>query len=414
MATSKNPIGYKSTATVVATSTERPNQLTSRQFVAAQQQRGRQLILDWLKALQAAEHPEKPNRELLYKLYKNLMSDGDLIAEWETRRKLRIIGAGFSFFDANNKPVDEATKIIETKWFNDLMSHAFDSKLWGHSLVEIKAITPEGLISKINLVNRRYVIPEKGLHIDKIGDEKGVLYREDPAYSPWLFEFGEVDDLGLLSKAAPYILFLRFALSAWSEYAEKFVMPVRIGKTNTKDKQSLDRLNTMMIDMATASYAILDKDEEFDFVETATADGSNVFDKLIATCTGKLSKLINGAVIGEGTTGGSNAKEQVGQDIQDLVTNADMMWFEGLMKEITPRLVLMGYPFQDLTFKFKRTKNLEQLLKVVVGLLDHYDIPEEEITDTFGFTVTRKTPEAAAAAKIAKNAKAKGSNSFFE
>ncbi len=410
MAKTSNPIGYKAGA--AAAPIERPNQLAARQVIAAQQTRGRQMIVDWLKALQAAEHPEKPNRELLYRLYNNLVSDADLEAEWETRRKLRIIGAGFSLFDVNNKPAEEATVMLESKWFNDLISKAFDSKLWGHSLIEIKSLTPEGLIGKTMLVNRRYVIPEKGLHIDKIGDEKGVLYREDPAYAPWLFEFGEDKDLGLLSKAAPLILFMRFALAAWSEYCEKFVMPVRIGKTNTKDTESLNRLNTMMIDMATASYAILDKEEEFEFIETSKSDGSNVFDKLISTCTGKLAKLINGSVIGEGTTGGSNAKEQVGQDIQDLVTNADMMWFEGIMnQDIIPKLVLMGYPFQDLKFKFNRTKNLTVLLEVVKGLLEHYDIPEEEITDAFGWTVTKKIVPTAAAPK---NATASGSSNFFE
>ncbi len=399
-------IGFKSTGVIKPV--ERPNRLSSTQFVAAQQQRGRQLINDWLKALQAAENPEKPNRELLYRLYNNLITDADLSSEWDTRRKLRIIGAGFTLNDVNNKPNDEAGKMLQKKWFNDVLNYAFDSKLWGHSLVEIKSLTPEGLIAEVELVKRRYVIPEKGMHIQKIGDEKGVLYREDPTISQWLFEFGESHDLGILAKAAPYILFLRFALAAWSEYAEKFVMPVRVGKTNTKDKESLNRLDAMMLEMATASYAILDKDEEFEFIETSKSDGSNVFDKLIATCAGKLSKLINGAVIGEGTEGGSNAKEQVGLDIQNLVTNADMMWFEGIMnQEILPRLTLLGYPFQDLTFEFNRSADLQSELKIVTGLLTHYDIPEEEITDKFGYTVTKKEVTAPVV-------NANASTSFFE
>lgn len=403
-------IGFKSNGAVVKT--ERPNRLALTQFLASQQQRGRQMINDWLKALQAAENPEKPNRELLYKLYHNLLMDADLTAEWETRRKLRVIGAGYNLFDANNKPVEEATKMLENKWFIDMINHAFDSKLLGTSLVEIKSLTPEGLIAQIELIKRRHVIPEKGLHIAKIGDEKGILYREDPAYAQWLFEFGDPYDFGLLAKAAPYILFLRFALAAWSEYAEKFVMPVRVGKTNTKDKESLNRLDSMMLDMATASYAILDKDEEFQFIETSKTDGSSVFDKLIATCTAKMSKLINGSVIGEGTTGGSNAKEKVGQDMQDLVTNADMMWFEGIMnQEVLPRLALMGYPFTDLTFKFNRMDDLQSELTIVTGLLEHYDIPENEITDKFGWTVIKKlTPKDPTQTKT----KAQGNISFFD
>lgn len=382
-------VGYKSDATKEIT--VRPNRLAEKAFVAAQQQRGRQLIDDWIKALRAAENPDKPNRELLYKMYHNLLSDGDLTSEWETRRKLRFTGATFNLYNADSKPEEEATKMLKGQWFHRLLALALDSKLFGHSLVEIKGITGEGLIGEVALIKRRHVIPEKGLFIEKIGDEKGILFREDQKYAPWLFEFGEDDDLGLLAKAAPYIMFLRFALSAWSEYAEKFVMPVRIAKTNTKDTESLNRLENMMIDMATASYGILDKEEEFEFIETSKTDGSSVFDKLISTCASKLSKLLNGSVIGEASQGGSRSKEEVGQDLQDYVTNGDMMWFEGIMNQtILPRLIAMGYPFEGLSFEFERSKDLKFQLEVVTQLMTGYDIPEDYITDTFGVPVTKK------------------------
>lgn len=382
-------VGFKSNGAIVKT--ERPNRLSATEFVATQQQRGRQLINDWLKALQAAENTEKPNRELLYRLYKNISTDADLFSEWETRRKLRILGAGFTLRDVDNKPNEDATKLLVKKWFTDLMSYGLDSKMWGHSLIEVKTLTQDGMVGDVELLDRRHIIPEKGMHVIKVGDPKGVLYREDANIYQWLFEFGGDYDLGLMEKAAPYVLFSRFALAAWSEYAEKFVMPVRVVHTNTKDNESLNRLNSMMLDMATASFAIIDNDEKIEFIEASKSDGSSVFDKLMQTCAAKLSKLINGSVIGEGTQGGSNAKEQVGQDIQDLVTTSDMLWFEGIMNQnILPQLALMGYPFQDLTFKFNRADDLQAELKIAVGLLQYYDIPEAEIQDRFGWSVTKK------------------------
>ena len=219
-------IGFKSNGAIQAT--DRPDRLALKKFIATQHQRGRMLINDYLKALQMAENSEKPNREMLYKLYHNIVGDADLTSEWETRRKLRIIGSGFGLFDANNKPSEEATKLLNKKWFYEFLSIAFDSKLYGHSLIEVKSLNSDGTIAAVELVPRRHVIPEKGLFILKIGDEKGILYREDLTVKEWLFEFGANDDLGILAKAAPYILFLRFALSAWSEYAEKFVMPTRM------------------------------------------------------------------------------------------------------------------------------------------------------------------------------------------
>jgi phage gp29-like protein len=387
----------------------RSGRLLETRFINAQMQRGRQLIDDWMKALRAAENPEKPNRELLYKLYHNLLVDVDLEAEWETKRKLRLMGTDFSMYDAENKPNDEATKLLERKWFAEMIGHALDSHLFGHSLLEVKSLDSAGMIYNIELVPRRNVIPEKGMYIPKIGDEKGILYREDPAYSAWLFEFGRPENLGLLAKAAPYILFQRFALSAWSEYGEKFVMPLRVAKTNTKDNESLNRLDTMMLDMATASYAILDKEETVEFVQSSATDGSSVYDKLMERCAAKLSKLFNGSVIGEASQGGSRSKEEVGQDIQDIVTNGDYKWIEGIMnQEIIPRLILMGYPFEGLTFKYSRTEDLQSLWTIYNGLLNHYDIPEEHITDKFNVPVTKK------AVPINKpDLKAKGDGDFF-
>lgn len=376
---------------------DRPNRVNDQIFVAAALARGRQLIDDWQKALRAAESTSDPNREQLYKLYHNLLIDADLHSEWDTKRKLRFLGGNFNLVDQEGNVNPEATKMLQKKWFLDLLNHALDSKLMGHSLVEVHKINDQGLIAQVKLVNRRHVIPEKGLFVPKIGDKKGIFYRQDPNLYRWMFEFGEDTDLGILAKCAPYILFMRFALSAWSEYAEKFAMPIRVGKTNTVDNTSLNRMDAMLLEMATASYAIIDKDEELELIESSRTDGSNVFDKLIGKCEAKLAKIMNGSVTGDASQGGSRAKEQVGQDIQYLVTNSDFTWFESIMNDsIIPQLIGLGYPFAGLTFEYEKPKDTDSLLKIVTELAKHYKIPNDWITENFGVPVEDlPTPEAA-------------------
>lgn len=372
---------------------ERPGKLDEKQFIATQIARGRQIIDDWIKALRAAENPDNPDREPLYKIYHNILNDADIIGDWETRRKLRFLGADFVLKDDKGNIDEEATKFLKKKWFHTLREHALDSKLYGISVVEIDKLTADGKIAAVELKSRRHFIPEKGLYTPKIKDLNGAIkYREDMKYVPWLFEFGGTHDLGLLSKLVPYVLFSRFALSAWSEYGEKFVMPVRIGKTQTKDKNSLNRLDKMMIEMATASYAILDKEEEFQFIETAKTDGSPVYEKLMNICAAKISKIINAAVIGEASQGGSRSKEEVGQELHDDVTLADFMWWEMEMENILPRLIELGYPFANLEFQFVRPKNKEFLWKVTDGLIKSgkYVVPGEYITETFDIPVVEQ------------------------
>jgi phage gp29-like protein len=403
----RTEIGYRASATQVVVK-DRPNRLSLNQFIASQQQRGRQIIDDWIKALRAAENTENPDRELLYKLYLNITTDADYIGDWGTKRKLRFLGTPFVLIDADGKPNQEATKMLRKKWFYDLMSEALESMPYGISLIEVKKIAADGTIIEIEPINRRHIIPEKGLHLPKIKDMKGaVLYREDPKYAPWLFEFGGPKDLGFLANLVPYVLFMRFAMSAWSEYGEKFVMPLRVAKTRTKDLESLNRLDRMMLDMATSSYAILDKDEEIEFIESSKADGSPVFDKLIDKCAAKISKIINGAVTGEASQGGSRSKEEVGEKINDDVTNADLMWWELIMDQTNmPKLISYGYPFVGLEFKFVRPKDIKQLWEITNGLLTsgEYDIPDSYITETFDIPVTKKA--------VIKP-KAKGDRSFF-
>ena len=116
---------------------DRPNRVSDQIFIAAQMARGRQLIDDWQKALRAAESTTDPNREQLYKLYHNLVVDGDLHSEWETKRKLRFLGTPFNLVDLDGNINAEATELLKKKWFMDLMNHAFDSKLFYHAKQQI-------------------------------------------------------------------------------------------------------------------------------------------------------------------------------------------------------------------------------------------------------------------------------------
>lgn len=381
-------IGYKNTDTV----TERPNRLMD-QFILSTTSRGRKTIDNWRKALQAAENADTPNRKLLYDLYDELAIDADLRAEWEQRRKLRILGADFDLVDEAGKPNPEATEMLMNTWFRDFISYALDSQLWGHSLIELGSELDEnGLIASVDLCPRAWVIPEKGLFVNQVGDTTGIEYRTDPKYVPWLIEVGKKRDLGLLNNLAPYILFLRFAMSAWSEFAEKFGMPARVVKTDTVDTKNVNRLYDMLDQMGTAFFAVIGKDDELDWVETAKTNG-DIYRQLVEMCMSKISKLLNGAVIGEASQGGSRSKEEVGMDISTLITGGDMMFIENLMKHALPKLIAIGYPFEGLKFRYQRKGDMQAQWTIVSGILEYYNVPAEYITDTFGVPVEAKTTD---------------------
>jgi len=364
---------------------QRPNRIVDK-LIVTYTRRARHDIAQWQAALALAENPERPRRWMLYNIYRDILLDPHLTAEIQ-KRTLAVTGASYRLIDKNGKDSDR-TELLQREWFDKLLQWILEARFWGHSLIQIDTLHA-GEIDRLELVDRRHVVPEQGLFLPNMFDDKAIQYR-DPKYYRWLIEVGEYRDLGLLNKAVPHVLFKRFAQSAWSEFTEIFGMPIRIAKTNTKDKEALNRMEQMMVDMSTAFYAIIDHDEVIEFIETAKTDGA-VYDKLIDRSNSEISKLISGAVLGERSPGGSRAKEQVGKDISDQITAADRRWIGRVMNHyVLPKLISLGYPFQGLRFVFDVEPDINQLWEITSGVLNHYDVDPEFIRTTFGIPVTGK------------------------
>lgn len=358
-------------------------------IVRSNQSRARKDISQWRSALQAAESVTNPKRTLLYGIYDEILIDAHLSHELQKRTEA-VLGCSFNMVDDSGQNNTEAVDELNKSWFIKLLRYAMESRYWGHSLVEIETLNEDGKVGNIKLVPRRHVRPEFGMILIRQSDEKGPIYKGNKQLEPWLFEFGDERNLGLMNQAVPHVLFKRFAQSAWSEYCEIFGMPLRVGKTNSQDSNSLNRLEFMLQDMATASYAVIDKDEEIEFVKGDASDGS-VYEGLMNYSSNEISKLINGSVIGEASQDGSRAKEEVGKEIQEQITQADKMWLASTINEmIIPKLINLGYSFENLTFEWEVNKDIQDEWKIVNGVLNHYDVDPEYITETFGIPVTKK------------------------
>jgi phage gp29-like protein len=365
----------------------RPNKLLDK-LIASNVARARKDIKSWRTAMQVAETIDNPRRILLYNLYDELILDARVTTEIQ-KRILAVKGHPFNLVDKDGKANADLTNLFKQPWFYQFIEHAMNALFYGHSLIQISEIA-DGLIKKIELVNRRHVIPERGLFVFKQDDDKGISYRTDKQYAGWLIEVGAPKDLGLLSKAAPHVLYKRFTQSAWSEFTEIFGMPLRYGKTNVKDPESLNHMENMMINMGVASYAVIDNDEEITFVESARTDGA-VYSNLINMCNAEISQLINGAVVGDASQGGSLAKEQVGERIGLSITDADIQFIESYINsELFPKLLSIGYPIADISISFEQSKSLSEIWTITQGLLNYYEVDEDFITQTFGVPVTEK------------------------
>lgn len=345
----------------------------------------RQDIDTWKSAVRMALAAQNPRRARLQALYDDILLDALLTSQVENRKK-QVTGATFTLKDANGEIDEENTEALKAApWLPALLAAQVDSILRGSTLVEF--YNPgNGL--KLRTINRRNVEPREGVLFWDENDSKGINYREAREYGWWVLEFGEYNDLGLLNKAVPHVLFKRFAQSCWSELCEIYGIPPRYIKTNTQDPVMLSRAEQMMRDMGAAAWFIIDDTEELQFAQGIKTDG-DVYKNLINLCNNETSLLISGAVIGQDTEHGNRSKEQESAKALARLIESDKVLLEGQWASmVMPALVKLGLLPEGLTFYFEPEEDLTSLWEKTKDTFQYFDVDPDWIKQKFGIEVT--------------------------
>ena len=242
-----------------------------------------------------------------------------------------------------------------------------------------------------DLVPRENVSPEVGKFYPDAEGSETVDYRLLPEFGRWLVEiYPRKCDLGLLNKAVPYVLIKKFALSCWSELCEIFGIPPRVMKTNTTDDEMLERAETMMREIGSAAYFIIDTTEDFEFAQGVATNG-DVYKNLISTCDQQLSLLNLAAVLGQDTENGNRSKEESSTKLMEAVVKADKRLIESSFnRKILPALAAIGFLKPGLRLEITKEVDLEKLWKMTYEASQNYDVDPEWIRDTFGIAVIGK------------------------
>jgi hypothetical protein len=235
---------------------------------------------------------------------------------------------------------------------------------------------------------RTNIVPQTGVFWpDYTNPTGGIKYREMDEYGVWILEFWTKKP-PLFNKAIPAVLFSRFALSCHSELCEIYGIPPRWLKTNTQDKNMMDRAKKMMGDMGAASWFIIDEDEEFGFAETAATSG-DVYTNLIHTCDNRKCLLITGGILAQDTKNGNRAKDQVAKDLLALLVESDIAWVEECWNyTIIPCLKKHGILKGDLTFEYVPVVDKKELFERAIAALEYYGIDQDWFAETFGLNIT--------------------------
>lgn len=328
-------------------------------------------IGNWKSALRAAD---VGIRFPLYDLYSSILLDGS-VTDAVNKRIEAITDADINFTDRNGKTVGMMEDLIDSIEFERLLEDIMWSRFWGISVDEF-TFTPE---FDFNSIPRKHVRPKQKVIVRRQGDSDGISYAGDDMIIQW----GRDDDLGLLLKVAPYVIYKRGGFGDWAQFVELFGMPIRIGKYSSMDDASRRLLIQAFETAGSAPYMVVPKESEIETTLMSGTTNGALYDDFRKACNEEILVTILGQTMTT-QSGSSLSQSQVHLAVQEKKHRADRRFvIRMLNKFLVPLLEKRGYPVGGGKFTFVDKKDELSVddLNTLSGILP---IPRRWAYDKFG------------------------------
>lgn len=334
-------------------------------FIVDQIKRSRQLwrkeINHWQAGRLQRYNVEMPRTYLLQEVYDDVDMDGHLTGI-TSDRTLRTTNRNFIFENDKGEKDDERTKYITEKpWFETIIKETHKSAYRGYSLLWFKDYK-KGEINKVELIDRRLVVPELGMLLSEFEVNKGIYYEE---FFPDLMYCQMYDPIGLLEKAAPYTILKRHSWGSWDEFEELFGIPIRIAKVASQSETVKKEVAGWLEEMGSAPYGVFPIGTEVEIKENTKADAFNVFYQKIKALDAEMSKLILHQTM---TTenGSSRSQGEVHENTYKELITADKKQLLSILNEhLVPAMRAIGYDIPEgHKIKINQTKDPNEQIKI--------------------------------------------------
>lgn len=271
---------------------------------------------DFMTAVRAAENVDYSQRTKLYDLYTDILLDTHLSSVIE-KRKNAVLCSSIEF-QRKGKPDDAINEQILSPWFYRCVSDILDARFWGFSLLQFYK-NNEWI--DYDLVPRKHVEPVRKLILTQQTDLLGTSWEE---FADLLF-IGRSTDLGLLAKAAPWVIYKRNTTADWAQFSEVFGMPIQEYIYDTDDEDARIRALNDANSIGSLATFIHGKDTELQLREAGNKTGSaDVYERLVERCNSEISKLILGNTLTtESSEKGTQALGTVHKKVEESVAKAD-------------------------------------------------------------------------------------------
>lgn len=315
-------------------------------------------ISDYTAAVRSAEDVDFPRRYKLYDLYADIMMDPHLSCVIEKRRNALLCSD--IEFRRDGKPDEKVNEQIRSPWFSRLVTDILDAKFWGFTLCQF---FKDGEWADYFLVPRKHADPVRRIILRRQTDITGEPWD---TYRDLLF-VGRPDDLGLLAKAAPWVIYKRNATGDWSQFSEVFGMPIQEYTYDTDDEGSRERAIADAANTGSLATFVHGKDTSLNLIEAGNKTGSaDVYERLCERCNNEMSKLILGNTLTtESSDTGTQALGTVHKKGEDKITQADRLYvLDVLNYDMADIFAKMGIDTSGGEFCYSEKKDLDPTSKI--------------------------------------------------
>lgn len=352
-------------------------------------------IKSWRTAWQQAIDVENPRRGPLLGIYTDAMIDLHLTG-CIGQRKGMVLKKSFKLVDLKGNENTDATQLMEAGWFKVFMDYALDSRYYGHSLIQLGDVVERNgkmQYDQTLLVPRQHVVPEYGVILKEQSDEwqKGFDYRNSSMVA-WCIEAGKRNDLGLLLQLVPQTISKKNMLAFWDQFGEMFGMPIRIGKTTTRDAKERSKIESMLNDMGAAAWGLFPEGTEIDIKESSRGDAFNVYDKRIDRANSEMSKgVLNQTMTID--SGSSLSQSETHLEVFRNVVDRDADFLRDLINdELLPRMLVHGFPLKGLRFNWDESIDYtpEQQVDYETMLINNYEVDPNYFIEKYNVPIIGK------------------------
>jgi phage gp29-like protein len=339
-------------------------------------------ISDYTTSIRQAENVDFTRRSKLYDLYSDILMDTHL-ASVINKRILAVLSSNIEF-KRNGKTDEVISEQIRSPWFRKFIKDVLEAQFWGFSLCQFYR---DGEWTNYDLIPRKHVDPVRRLILKRQTDITGTPWDD---YADLIF-VGDKDDLGLLAKAAPWVIYKRNTTADWAQFSEVFGMPIREYVYETDDDEARQRAIDDAENSGSLAVLIHSKDSTMNLLESGNKTGSaDLYERLCERCNSEISKLFLGNTLTtESSENGTQALGTVHKKVEDRVAQQDRQYvLDTLNYDMTEILSSMGINTEGGEFCFPEPKDIDLAAKanILTQVKTTFNLPidDDYLYEEFG------------------------------